>query len=179
MPLNPSAATGPRTRQRIEQLHLIPHPEGGWYREVFRSSEQVTPTDGRPARAALTSIYFLLASGQHSRWHKVLSDEVWVHLEGAALDLWTWRADDQPAVHTVMGPLGRDIDEVSFTQPQCVVPAGLWQAAQPRLEPDQPHTLVACMVGPGFDFADFQMMQPDGPEVRLIRHSQPQLAPWI
>ena len=71
-----------RVRQLIETLELQPHPEGGWYREVFRSTAHVTPADGRPARSAMTSIYFLLEAGQHSRWHRVVSDEVWVHLEG-------------------------------------------------------------------------------------------------
>ncbi len=179
MPLNPSPLPGQRTRQRIEQLQLLPHPEGGWYREVFRSSGQVTPMDGRPPRAALTSIYFLLAAGQHSRWHQVLSDEVWVHLEGAALNLWTWHAEAGQAIHTVIGPLELAPSKDASMQPQCVVPAGLWQAAQPRPESDQPHTLVACVVGPGFDFADFRMMQPDGPEAIRLRQSQPQLAQWI
>ena len=78
-----------RAHELIETLKLQPHPEGGWYGEVFRSASSVTPTDGRAPRSALTSIYFLLEASQHSRWHRVLSDEVWVHLEGVPLTLWT------------------------------------------------------------------------------------------
>src|SRR5690349_13940265 len=78
-----------RAQELIDTLKLAPHPEGGWYREMFRSAAQVAPADGRPARQALTTIYFLLEAHQHSRWHRVLSDEVWVHLEGAPLLLWT------------------------------------------------------------------------------------------
>nr|WP_309717848.1 cupin domain-containing protein [Armatimonas sp.] len=66
----------PRAQALIETLQLAPHPEGGYYREVFRSAETVTPSDGRPIRSALTTIYFLLPAGAYSRWHKVLSDEV-------------------------------------------------------------------------------------------------------
>src|SRR5688572_32318880 len=104
-----------RTRQLIEQLHLRPHPEGGWYREVFRSQGHVMPQDGRPARSALTSIYFLLEATQQSRWHRVLSDEVWVHLEGAPLDLWTWNAANSQLDHVVLGPVS------AATAPQYVI----------------------------------------------------------
>ncbi len=65
-----------RAARLIEELGLAPHPEGGWYREVHRSAAAVAPADGRPARAALTTIYFLLPAGSHSRWHRVASDEV-------------------------------------------------------------------------------------------------------
>ena len=77
-----------QARELIETLGLAPHPEGGWYREVYRSASSVAPADGRPARDALTTIYFLLESHQHSRWHRVLSDEVWVYLGGVPLALY-------------------------------------------------------------------------------------------
>jgi predicted cupin superfamily sugar epimerase len=165
-----------RARQLIEQLQLQAHPEGGWYREVFRSAGQVMPQDGRPARSALTSIYFLLEAAQHSRWHRVLSDEVWVHLEGAPLDLWTWDAADSRLHGTLLGPVG------GATLPQQAIAAGLWQAARPRVgdaAAGTGFTLVACMVGPGFDFTDFQMMAPGGSEARRIAADHPQLAHLI
>jgi uncharacterized protein len=163
-----------RARQLIDQLQLQAHPEGGWYREVFRSTGQVMPLDGRPARNALTSIYFLLEAGQHSRWHRVLSDEVWVHLEGAPLELWTWDAADSRLHSVLLGPVG------SATLPQHVVAAGLWQAASPRDgDAGAGFTLAACMVGPGFDFTDFQMMAPEGSEARCIATGHPQLAHLI
>jgi predicted cupin superfamily sugar epimerase len=163
----------PRARQLIEQLQLQPHPEGGWYREVFRSQGQVMPQDGRPARSALTSIYFLLEAAQQSRWHRVQSDEVWVHLEGAPLDLWTWDAADSCLRSTALGPVS------AATLPQHVVEAGLWQAARPQANDTAGYTLVACMVGPGFDFADFRMMAPGGSEARQVAADHPHLASLI
>lgn len=168
----PSTPT-PRARQLIEQLRLQPHPEGGWYREVFRSSNQVVPQDGRPGRNALTSIYFLLEAAQHSRWHRVLSDEVWVYLEGAPLDLWTWDATDGRLHTAALGTVS------AATLPQHVVEAGRWQAARPQANDAAGYTLVACMVGPGFDFSDFSMMEPGGIEARKITADHPALAPLI
>jgi predicted cupin superfamily sugar epimerase len=170
----PSASiSAARVPQLIEQLQLQPHPEGGWYREVFRSQSHVMPQDGRPARNALTSIYFLLEATQQSRWHRVLSDEVWVHLEGAMLDLWTWDAADGRLHNAKLGPLS------AATTPQHVVSAGLWQAARPKPGDIAGHVLVACMVGPGFDFSDFQMMEPGGSEALRIAADHPLLAPLI
>jgi predicted cupin superfamily sugar epimerase len=165
-----------RARQLIETLQLAPHPEGGWFRELFRSTAQVSPDDGRPVRQALTTIYFLLEAGQHSRWHRVLSDEVWVHLEGAPLSLWTSDAALRtPPAHIRLGPV-----DVHGTHPQHTVQAGRWQAAKPLLVPGgADYTLVHCTVGPGFDFSDFSFMQPDGEEAALLRHHWPALAELI
>eukprot|EP01035_Chromulina_nebulosa_P012260 gene12260-16349_t len=100
-------------------LKLQPHPEGGWYKEVFRSVATVSPTDGRATRNALTSIYFLLEADQQSRWHRVLSDEAWVHLEGVPLALWTCDAAMRTApAHVKLGPV-----DAHGTRPQHVVPA--------------------------------------------------------
>lgn len=172
-PSHLTSTTTPRARQLIEQLQLQPHPEGGWYREVFRSQSQVIPQDGRPARSALTSIYFLLEAAQHSRWHRVLSDEVWVHLEGAPLDLWTWDAADGQLHSVALGPVS------AATAPQHVISAGLWQAARPQADAAAAYTLTACMVGPGFDFSDFRMMEPGGREALRIAADHPSLAPLI
>lgn len=162
-----------RVRQLIEQLQLQPHPEGGWYREVFRSQAQVLPQDGRPARSALTSIYFLLEAAQHSRWHRVLSDEVWVYLEGAPVDLWTWDAVSGQLCSVALGPVS------TATTPQHVVAAGLWQAARPQAGTASVYSLAACMVGPGFDFPDFRMMEAGGSEALRIAADHPALAPLI
>ncbi len=162
-----------RVLQLIEQLQLQPHPEGGWYREVFRSQSHVMPQDGRPARNALTSIYFLLEATQQSRWHRVLSDEVWVHLEGVPLDLWTWNAADGHLHSAALGPVS------AATTPQHVVSAGLWQAARPKPDDAAGHVLVACMVGPGFEFSDFQMMAPGSREAVRMAADHPLLASLI
>ena len=145
-----------RSTELIAALHLQPHPEGGWFREVFRSGAQVQPEDQRGPRSALTSIYFLLEFGQHSNWHRVASDEVWVYLEGDLLELSERTAPDAAPVCTVLGP----VDATSERRPQHTIAAGLWQAARSACQDvasSQGYTLVTCLVGPGFDFADFTL----------------------
>jgi uncharacterized protein len=139
----------PRAQQLIAELELQPHPEGGYYRELFRSAACVQPADARPARAALTTIYFLLPAGSHSRWHRVSSDEVWHLYEGDGLELLI--ADEQLSGvrRVVLGSASRDVD------PVFVVPAGWWQAARPLGN----YTLVGCTVGPGFEFDDFSFLR--------------------
>ena len=147
-----------RAQELISALQLQPHPEGGWFAEVFRSTEQVQPQDERPLRSALTSIYFLLESSQQSNWHRVRSDEVWVHLEGDALNLWCWDGSGPAAVCHILGP----VDLTRGQRPQHTISAGHWQAARPRpaaTAPGDGYTLVVCLVGPGFDFADFSLLQ--------------------
>ncbi len=165
-----------RARQLIETLGLQPHPEGGWYRETFRSTARVLPDDGRAPRSALTAIYFLLEAQQHSRWHRVLSDEVWVHLEGVPLALWSCDAALRTApAHVRLGPV-----DAHGTRPQHVVPAGQWQAAQPIASHTAgDYTLASCMVGPGFDFGDFSLMRPQSDEAALLRHHWPELAAFV
>ena len=133
---------------------MIPHPEGGFYRELYRSSSQVQPADDRPARAALTTIYFLLAEGMHSRWHRVASDEVWHLYEGGPLDLFQAPADGSAIQRIVLGPAS------ASGGPVHVVPAGYWQAARAS---HCDYALVGCTVGPGFDFADFGFLR-DAPD---------------
>ena len=77
-----------RAKDLISELHLQPHPEGGYFREVFRSAHKVQPLDERLARVALTTIYFLLVKGQHRRWHRVASDEAWHFYEGDPLEVY-------------------------------------------------------------------------------------------
>ena len=165
-----------RSRELIDLLKLQPHPEGGWYREVFRSGQRVETGNARPARDALTSIYFLLEAGQQSRWHRVLSDEIWVHLEGVPLALWTVDANLCTAPAPVrLGPV-----DAHGTRPQHVVPAGQWQAARPIVAHSTgDFSLAACMVAPGFDFADFSFMEPEGEQAALLRQHWPDLADLI
>jgi len=144
-----------RVEELIQCLELKAHPEGGYYGETWRSPIQVTPSDDRGPRSALTTIYFLLPADAVSRWHRVRSDEVWIHIEGAPLELLTipsteWRLD-----RIALGPLTAGHQAV-----HCV-PAGRWQAARST----GGYTLVSCVVGPGFDFADFEMMR-EQPEHR-------------
>jgi uncharacterized protein len=136
-----------RVAELFRMLELIPHPEGGAYREIHRSVQTVDPRDGRPERSALTVIYFLLRAGEASAWHRVASDECWTWLEGAPLELLRSDAPGTAARATLLGPVG------AGSRPVAVVPAGGWQAARST----GTYSLVCCAVGPGFDFADFEM----------------------
>jgi predicted cupin superfamily sugar epimerase len=130
-----------------EILDLAPHPEGGWFRETWRSAITVNP-DGYPgARSVATAIYFLLHPGEYSRWHVVRSDELWLWHSGGPLMLRLGR--DEPVLVT-LGP-----DVAGGQRPQVLVPGGVWQSAEPAGgEP----VLVSCVVAPGFDPADFEMI---------------------
>jgi len=133
----------PRAQELIEKLALAPHPEGGWYRQAFRSEERVTRLRDGAVRTALTTIYFLLAEGTYSAWHRVESDEAWHFYDGEPLELLT-RLDPADT------PSSTRLDETNRVH---VVPAGHWQAARPL----GAWTLVGCTVGPGFEFDDFQL----------------------
>jgi len=128
----------------IQEWKMQPHPEGGWYREMHRSSQIITRSDGE-SRPALTSILFLLERGSISRWHQVHdADEVWIHLQGAPLSLWDLPAQGGTATHKML----------SLQHPIQTIPANHWQAACP----EGPYCLVSCCVGPGFQFDDFTML---------------------
>ncbi|MER7208576.1 cupin domain-containing protein [Streptosporangium sp. NPDC000239] len=133
-----------------EALDLLPHPEGGWYRETWRTSVALTPAGYDGPRATATGIYFLLEPGQESRPHVVRSDEVWLWHRGGPLALTLGGHEGQPAETIVLGPL---VEQGQV--PQALVPAGTWQAARPTGEEG---VLVSCVVSPGFDFADFRMV---------------------
>ncbi len=142
------------------RLGLQPHPEGGWYRERFRSQRPVQPADDRPQRCALTTIDFLLGRGQFSAWHRVRSDEVWHLLEGGPLRLWTC----VPAAGRVQSV------ELQAGAERChVVEADVWQAAEPLGD----YALCGATVGPGFDFADFAFGRDDA----VLQQALTQLAP--
>ena len=140
-----------RAAELISTLRLAPHPEGGHYREVFRSADSVQPADGRPPRSALTNILFLLAAGEGSRWHRVTSDEVWHFYEGEGLELLVAAPSLEQVARIALGTAS------ASTRPTYTVPAGWWQAARPLGS----HALVGCTVAPGFDFADFSFLRDD------------------
>ena len=155
-----------RAGELIRALELRPHPEGGHFREVYRSAATVEPEDGRGGRAALTTIYFLLRAGEHSRLHRVESDEAWHFYEGAPLEL-VWSDEELATLRRVeLGPAG------AVARPVQVVPARCWQAARTK----GAYSLVGCTVAPGFDFADFRMLEEGDPEASLLRERQPALA---
>ena len=155
-----------RAAALIAALGLNPHPEGGYYGEVYRSSATVHPDDGRGPRSALTTIHFLLPHGSVSRWHRVQSDEVWHFYEGAPLDLWMASPEGDQATHYRLGPLE------GAQRPVWTVPAGRWQAARSTGS----YTLVGCTVGPGFDFRDFALAGEQSAIDSVIRARHPALA---
>jgi predicted cupin superfamily sugar epimerase len=135
-----------RVKTLIETLQLQPHPEGGWYRETFRSPQAVRREADGALRGGLTTIFFLLAGDGISRWHRVRSDEAWHHYEGGPLELLSFAPDGTQATSV---RLGADVASRMH-----VVPASWWQAARPCGD----YALVGCSVGPGFDFADFALL---------------------
>jgi predicted cupin superfamily sugar epimerase len=133
----------------ITRLHLQPHPEGGHYRETYRAAELVqTP---RGARSASTAILYLLEAGERSSWHRIASDEAWHHHGGGGLLIHELGPEGQ----TRRTQLGLDLERGE--QPQHVVPAGSWFAAEPAGMGEW--SLMSCTVAPGFDFADFELAQ--------------------
>jgi predicted cupin superfamily sugar epimerase len=137
----------PSAADIIARLDLKPHPEGGHYRETFRDSS--CDADGR---SRSTAIYFLLARGERSQWHRIDAVEVWHYYAGDALTLRI--ADDSGARSITLGP-----DIAAGEVPRAIVPAHAWQAAESTGD----WTLAGCTVAPGFDFAKFELA-PKGSE---------------
>jgi predicted cupin superfamily sugar epimerase len=127
----------------IRLLDLKPHPEGGHFRETFRDSRTL-----EGGRAASTAIYFLLARGERSHWHRVDAVEVWHFHAGSALALETAQNGSGPVERVTLGP-NLDAGE----RPQAIVPAHAWQTAESLGD----WTLVGCTVAPGFDFSGFEL----------------------
>jgi uncharacterized protein len=125
----------------VRLLELAPHPEGGHFRETFRDPR----LEG--GRAASTAIYFLLARGERSHWHRIDAVEVWHFYAGAPLLLES-ASDGSAVTRLTLGP-----DLASGERPQAIVPAGAWQAAESL----GAWTLVGCTVAPGFSFDRFEL----------------------
>jgi predicted cupin superfamily sugar epimerase len=124
-------------------LGMQPHPEGGWYRETWRHPQTVDTPNGE--RALATCVAFLLEPGQRSAWHRVRSDELWLWQGGGALTLTLGGSGAGPVADQAL-----DL----WVGGQHLVPGNVWQSAEPTS--DLP-VLVACVVSPGFDFADFSL----------------------
>jgi predicted cupin superfamily sugar epimerase len=174
----------PRARELAATLGLEPHPEGGFFRETYRSAEVVeTPRGERPLS---TAILFLVTSDSLSRLHRLRGDELWVFQGGLPLELVTIAGDGQPGVR-VLGDLGelvrsgrpgsvggRDPGSATVVEglpglpdgagdwlPQALVPGGSWPGARhaggPHLPADYAWALVSCIVTPGFVYEDFEL----------------------
>jgi predicted cupin superfamily sugar epimerase len=126
----------------IDRLQLQPHPEGGWYREYWRGPEVA-------GRGTGTAIYYLLARGQRSHWHRIDASELWLYQAGDPLRLMT--AKDDAVIERRLGPRIHSGETLHM-----LIEPGDWQAAEPVAE----WTLVSCVVTPAFEFAGFEMAPP-------------------
>jgi len=141
----------------IKKLGLKKHPEGGFFKETYRSSEaisqQALPSRYKGARCFSTAIYFLLPQDSISRLHRIASDEVWHFYLGGPLELLQISPDGR--MEKVI--LGQDIS--AGQRLQHVVPAGCWFGARPAI--DSAYSFVGCTVAPGFDYSDFELANPE------------------
>lgn len=135
----------------IESLDLLPHPEGGFFKEAYRSSEVIEnnslPNRFDGDRSISTSIYFLLKEGQFSTFHKIKSDETWHFYDGAPITIYIINQQGN------MDSFKLGLDPLNNIFPQITIPANCWFAAKS----EGSFTLVGCTVAPGFDFNDFEM----------------------
>jgi predicted cupin superfamily sugar epimerase len=132
--------------QLIERLQLSRHPEGGWYRETWRSEVRIGD------RAAGSAIFFLLEEGQRSQWHRVDADEFWLWHAGSALELGVANENGTGVKRVALGP-----DVLSGEEPQLLIPAGHWQTANAA----GGWALGSCMVIPGFEVSGFTLASPE------------------
>lgn len=140
-------------KQLIANYQLQPHPEGGWYKETYKSSEQI-PSAALPVRFGSgrtfsTAIYFLLEQGNFSTFHKIKSDECWHFYAGEALEIFVIQHNGNLEIIR----LGSNILNGELFQ--FVVPANCWFASRPAK--NSAYSFVGCTVAPGFDFADFEL----------------------
>jgi predicted cupin superfamily sugar epimerase len=173
-----------KAQEIVGALGMQRHPEGGWYVEIHRSPLRVEPVMQRQdvgseasrgtrdrvsaagaARAAMTSIYYLLERGQRSHWHRVDADELWAWHAGAPMELSIAHAGDRgtASAHDPHSSAQGDTRSVTVCRlgmaladgerPQAVVPAHAWQSAQPLGD----WSLIGCVVAPGFEFAHFEL----------------------
>jgi uncharacterized protein len=145
----------------VEQLGLTPHPEGGYYRQTYRSAvtirEDALPPGFAGARPVATCIYFLLAEDNFSALHRLKSDEIWHFYAGGTVEVHVISREGQ---HSVIR-LGADPRAGEVLQ--AVVPAGTWFGS--LLPSPNSYALVGCTVAPGFDFSDFEL----GARAELVR----------
>lgn len=132
----------------IKQLDLKPHPEGGFYRETYRSNEKIK-LDVDKVRHTGTAIYYLLKDNDKSHFHKVGADEIWLFHQGEPLEIII--INDDGNIETKI--LGNRLE--LNQEPQITIPANTWFAA--HIKEEKGFTLVSCVVAPGFEFEDFEL----------------------
>ncbi|HZY37711.1 MAG TPA: cupin domain-containing protein [Mucilaginibacter sp.] len=145
----------------IKHLNLQPHPEGGWYREVFRSANQVVRTNRTDIKQACTSIYYLLENDDFSGFHRIASDELWYFHKGAPLMI---HAIDEEGNYTA-----HELSDNPTGNLSAAIRAGLWFASE--IPSKVAFTLVSCAVAPGFEFSEFEMAEKERLIKRYPQHS--------
>ena|SRR3989338_4540954 len=146
--------------QWVQQLNLIPHPEGGYFREIYRSEDKVLCNRFQGERHAATSIYYLLRSEDFSAFHRFNSDEIWHFYAGSSLSLYVLNPNGE--LETII--LGQQNNSTQF---QAIIKANRWFAACVN-EPNS-YALVGCTVSPGFEFNDFKLAER---QTLIQRHPQ-------
>ncbi len=135
----------------ISKLEMLPHPEGGYYKETYRSEEQTINKEGNK-RNTSTAIYFLLENNNISRFHRIKSDELWFFHQGEPIEIVS--IQNNKLVSTI---LGNNLENGEV--PQAMISANTWFASSVKNQ--RGYALVSCTVAPGFDFADFEMAKQD------------------
>jgi len=142
-----------KIQEIISRLALISHPEGGYYKETYRSdlkiSVHTSSSDGKSDRNISTAIYFLITQNSFSAFHRIKSDELWHHYDGGTLKIYVLHPEGEMEIIK----LGKNISEGD--KYQAVVPANTWFASIPEVGVD--YVLAGCTVAPGFDFSDFEL----------------------
>jgi predicted cupin superfamily sugar epimerase len=133
----------------IQRFDLAPHPEGGWYRETWRSTAEPG------MRAAATAVYYLIQPGQRSHWNRVDADEMWLWHSGDPLDLSISGTDEGPSTTIRLGGRMERGEE-----PQVIVAKGHWQSAAPVEGGEAGYTLLSCIVAPAFEFEGYELARP-------------------
>ena len=158
----------------IEKLGLARHPEGGYYREVYRSPESIAaealPGRYEGARVLATSIYFLLPGSQVSRLHRLCSDELWHYYAGSALTIHVISRDGEYKRLRLGADFDRDMRAEDGMRFQATVEKGSWFGA--TVDDADSYTLVGCTVAPGFEYADFVLGDRDALLGRYPQHRE-------
>ncbi len=141
----------------VDKLELQPHPEGGYFKEVYRCKEEIQgnalPAGFEGSRNIATSIYFMLTAGNFSAFHRIKSDETWHFYTGEAITVSVIHPNGKfEEIHLGSNPEAGEVF-------QATVPAHAWFASS--LRKDEGYSLVGCTVAPGFDFRDFEMAKRD------------------
>ncbi len=144
--VRPGEQLSEQARAIIQRLGLAPHPEGGWFRQIYRSTTGVETPQG--LRSALTTIYYLLEQSDVSRWHLIDADEIWHFYAGSPLELLVYDPQSLQLTRHELGASARGTSSVG------VVVSGHWQAARTR----GAYSLVGCSVAPGFELHGFRLV---------------------